>query len=117
MTADTAALSSSAPRTRRADAQCMNQDQREWRPRAHDSFGLQCHLGPVAFQMPSVTVVPLKRCERHVQASRRLLSDDPLCDDVAVHGLMIYYFADGRITEHRHVVDMLSVVQQLGLTG
>jgi predicted ester cyclase len=36
---------------------------------------------------------------------------------IAVSGLTIYYFADGRITGHRQVVDRLSVVQQLGLTG
>ena len=36
---------------------------------------------------------------------------------IAVHGLTIYYFADGRITGHRQVVDRLSVVQQLGLAG
>ena len=36
---------------------------------------------------------------------------------IAVRGLTIYYFADGRITGHRQVVDRLSVVQQLGLAG
>jgi steroid delta-isomerase-like uncharacterized protein len=36
---------------------------------------------------------------------------------IAVHGLTIYYFSDGRITGHRQVVDRLSVVQQLGLMG
>ena len=36
---------------------------------------------------------------------------------IAVQGLTIYYFADGRIIGHRQVVDRLSVVQQLGLVG
>lgn len=36
---------------------------------------------------------------------------------ITVHGLTIYYFADGKITGHRQVVDRLSVVHQLGLTG
>ncbi len=36
---------------------------------------------------------------------------------IAVRGLTIYYFADGKITGHRQVVDRLAVVQQLGLAG
>lgn len=36
---------------------------------------------------------------------------------IDAHGLTIYYFANGRITGHRQVVDRLAVVQQLGLMG
>jgi steroid delta-isomerase-like uncharacterized protein len=36
---------------------------------------------------------------------------------IAVRGMTIYYFADGRIIGHRQVVDRLSVAQQLGLLG
>jgi len=36
---------------------------------------------------------------------------------IAVRGLTVYYFADGRISGHRQVVDRLSVAQQLGLLG
>ena len=36
---------------------------------------------------------------------------------IAVRGLTVYYFADGRIIGHRQVVDRLTVAQQLGLMG
>jgi steroid delta-isomerase-like uncharacterized protein len=36
---------------------------------------------------------------------------------IAVRGLTVYYFADGRISGHRQVVDRLTVAQQLGLMG
>lgn len=36
---------------------------------------------------------------------------------IRVHGMTLYYFADGRITGHRQVVDRLAVAQQLGLLG
>ncbi len=36
---------------------------------------------------------------------------------IRVEGMTIYYFAGGRITGHRQVVDRLSVVQQLGFLG
>ena len=36
---------------------------------------------------------------------------------IEVRGMTIYYFADGRITGHRQVVDRLTVAQQLGLAG
>jgi steroid delta-isomerase-like uncharacterized protein len=34
---------------------------------------------------------------------------------IEVRGFTVYYFADGRITGHRQVVDRLAVMQQLGL--
>ena len=34
---------------------------------------------------------------------------------ITAHGLTIYYFANGRITGHRQVVDRLSVARQLGM--
>ena len=36
---------------------------------------------------------------------------------IAVQGMTVYYFRDGRITGHRQVVDRLAVAQQLGLGG
>ncbi|MCE2903100.1 MAG: ester cyclase [Gemmatimonas sp.] len=36
---------------------------------------------------------------------------------IAVQGMTVYFFRDGRITGHRQVVDRLGVVQQLGLGG
>lgn len=36
---------------------------------------------------------------------------------IRVQGMTIYYFAGGRITGHRQVVDRLSVIQQLGFLG
>ena len=36
---------------------------------------------------------------------------------IRVQGITLYYFAAGRITGHRQVVDRLSVARQLGLTG
>jgi steroid delta-isomerase-like uncharacterized protein len=36
---------------------------------------------------------------------------------IAVQGMTIYHFANGRIIGHRQVVDRLSVAQQLGLLG
>ena len=41
----------------------------------------------------------------------------PTGRSIRVQGMTIYYFADGRITGHRQVVDRLGVVQQLGLMG
>ena len=34
---------------------------------------------------------------------------------IAIQGMTVYYFRDGRITGHRQVVDRLSVARQLGL--
>jgi steroid delta-isomerase-like uncharacterized protein len=36
---------------------------------------------------------------------------------IAVRGMTIYYFTDGRIAGHRQIVDRLAVAQQLGLLG
>jgi steroid delta-isomerase-like uncharacterized protein len=36
---------------------------------------------------------------------------------IAVQGMTVYYFRDGRITGHRQVVDRLAVARQLGLAG
>ncbi len=36
---------------------------------------------------------------------------------IAVQGMTVYYFRDGRITGHRQVVDRLAVAQQLGLAS
>jgi steroid delta-isomerase-like uncharacterized protein len=41
----------------------------------------------------------------------------PTGRQIAVQGMTIYYFRDGRIVGHRQVVDRLGVVQQLGLMG
>lgn len=34
---------------------------------------------------------------------------------IAVQGMTMYYFRDGRLTGHRQLVDRMAVVQQLGL--
>lgn len=36
---------------------------------------------------------------------------------IAIQGMTVYYFRDGRIAGHRQVVDRLAVAQQLGLAG
>lgn len=36
---------------------------------------------------------------------------------IRVHGHTLYYFANGRITGHRQVVDRLAVARQVGLLG
>jgi len=36
---------------------------------------------------------------------------------IDAQGMTIYYFAEGKITGHRQVVDRLTVMQQLGMLG